>query len=872
MPIVSDKSKLSKIRKMSQGNSSGGGEGSRGGKGTSGGGTNQPKTSTAKITKNKFRDMSTPGGLVDKLGELRPVVMNPVKSSPSPSPTTTQRNSSRNRNDRNAQLSNKELQAISVAASRTLAREKEVAQLRQSQNTPLINIYNASPQEKGPVIPNLQTVNFFQNTNAKGFTKFKQPKETDFIQGNKSIDNDTTFLQSQPQQFLDIRGNKAIEFTQTNRAPINNENSRLLSLHQKDNFLDNYYGQLKGSGQLGIRRQSGPASLSLLKQPFIVRDIGNNWGLDTFDPSKVNGLNLGAVGQLLTLGLNVLDQLGGAVLGRQPSVFATRALSDLGRQGSFLLSAKGIGFLLKQKTLKRENKAYGIDKNGNTFLHGELTSPFGSLIGKYKGSVYGPISGFYRDNDGNQLIGNLTDIGVNLQKYSPKSLLSQPGIPSLQFSINKDKDAILAVQYAAGQTKDKIENLLNSIPNSVSDVFGDKLKNIPRYNIETDSKLNFNTDALLDKLTPVGDFVAGVAEQAQDLAKQGLNYLKGIKGPKFLSKFKSPFKTPKLPKFNNPFNFDGGGGGGINLGIPESLKGVGDFLSGTAKAIGSFSLNRVPVTAAKNLAAEIDLEAFAEVGVDKVNLIPYGTRNVNPNLKVAEGRNTGEAVTADGKTENELDFIPFRFEDSGGNIIVFRAILSGITDTFTPEYSSERYVGRPDNVYVYQGTTREISFTVDIYPKSAQELPVLWEKMNRLAGLTYPEWAAASGGNGLGMVAPFCKLTIGQMYTNTSGYISGLTFTVMDSSTWETMFAKLPKYIQASVSFVYVGDRMPSKDQKHFELPWVGGEGYDVNSKITTYSSIERQNKDTGLKRTFGQIQDTSKLSKSQINKTLGFG
>ena len=71
--------------------------------------------------------------------------------------------------------------------------------------------------------------------------------------------------------------------------------------------------------------------------------------------------------------------------------------------------------------------------------------------------------------------------------------------------------------------------------------------------------------------------------------------------------------------------------------------------------------------------------------MDKVNLIPYGTRNVNPNLKVAEGRNTGKAVTKDGKTENELDFIPFRFEDSSGHFIVFRAILSGITDTFSPE-------------------------------------------------------------------------------------------------------------------------------------------------------------------------------------------
>ena len=62
-----------------------------------------------------------------------------------------------------------------------------------------------------------QGVNYFPDTNAKGFIEFKQPKETDFIQDNKSINNDTTFQQSQPQQFLDVRGNKTIEFTEKNK-------------------------------------------------------------------------------------------------------------------------------------------------------------------------------------------------------------------------------------------------------------------------------------------------------------------------------------------------------------------------------------------------------------------------------------------------------------------------------------------------------------------------------------------------------------------------------------------------------------------------------------------------------------------------------
>jgi len=203
-----------------------------------------------------------------------------------------------------------------------------------------------------------------------------------------------------------------------------------------------------------------------------------------------------------------------------------------------------------------------------------------------------------------------------------------------------------------------------------------------------------------------------------------------------------------------------------------------------------------------------DNKVFADSGKDLVNLIPYGSDKIK------------------GRSYRDLDFIPFKFYDvNNDKSIVFRALLSGITDTFTPEYSSERYIGRPDNVYVYTGTNREISFTFDIMPKSDEELLVLWEKMNALAGLTYPTYENATGG-GAGMVAPFCKLTLGQMYDNTSGYISGLTYTVMDNSTWETTFAKLPKYIQASVTFVYIGDRIPDTEQKFYEGPWISGKEY----------------------------------------------
>ena len=219
--------------------------------------------------------------------------------------------------------------------------------------------------------------------------------------------------------------------------------------------------------------------------------------------------------------------------------------------------------------------------------------------------------------------------------------------------------------------------------------------------------------------------------------------------------------------------------------------------------------NDDPTLKVRSIDVNVGSREYGGAEGDKVNLIPYGQQD--------------RLDSRHGKLE-DLDFIPFKFKDVVNNkVIAFRAILSGITDTFSPEYSSERYVGRPDSVYVYQGTNREISFTFDVYPKTDKEMYPLWQKMNYLAGLTYPSYGKAAGG-GKGMIAPFCQLTIGDMYKDSDGYISSLTFTVQDQTTWETEFARLPKYIQVACNFIYIGKRLPSSTSKHFEVDWVQDE------------------------------------------------
>ena len=196
--------------------------------------------------------------------------------------------------------------------------------------------------------------------------------------------------------------------------------------------------------------------------------------------------------------------------------------------------------------------------------------------------------------------------------------------------------------------------------------------------------------------------------------------------------------------------------------------------------------------------------------VNKTNIIKYGTKENA--FKDSEG------------------LIPFRFKDVlNDKFIVFDAILSGITDTITPDYSSEKYIGRPESVYVYQGVARSVGFTFDVYPMTRQEMPVLWEKLNYLVGLCYPNWVDSPyAGNQPGdispitMVSPICELTIGDMYNNTPGYLSGLTMTVQDGTTWEfEENMKLPHYVQVAVEFVYIGKYLPNAKGKHFELSWV---------------------------------------------------
>ena len=215
--------------------------------------------------------------------------------------------------------------------------------------------------------------------------------------------------------------------------------------------------------------------------------------------------------------------------------------------------------------------------------------------------------------------------------------------------------------------------------------------------------------------------------------------------------------------------------------------------------------------------------------VDKVNMIPYGSKII--------GEQTVESAMSPQK-ENQRDFIKFRFRDVVNNkYIVFRAILDGISDSISPEFGEEKYIGRPDKVYIYQGTERNVSFNFKVYPKTKQELPVLMEKLNYLVGLCYP-----SHTEGNRMVTPLMQLTIGDMFKDATGLLGGLTVTVEDATTWEIDEGlQFPHFISAQCEFKYIGDNILDSRGKHYGIGWLpdgsdlverykpGGKGLNFN-------------------------------------------
>ena len=623
---------------------------------------------------------------------------------------------------------------------------------------------------------------------------------------------------------------------------------------------------LNSNNKSSYKRFRSVADPGKYNHPLVLRDIGQNWGLDPF-PLSDNPLG---------------EAMGGFVRGA-PGItgLISRNIFDKFRIGKWMFNTSdGLAFVIKQFALQAlnptlESKIYnplstlglvGIGKAAN-----EIKDLFGAAIGNSTG-------GIDMDEVLNGLGGALASIafpighaerhsgGLRYEDVNPlSSITSEKGIGK---SIADSTSSLIGGMIIKGMNKTIrsigelsrlqaiAQNFKFEIPPSAG---GPVTVELPGGDFSNDENgamrmtmINPNKYLFPVSSAPISiekgvpSFLSG-----PDVAKSHADRISKVKGSPFNKDthksgdgLKSHFTLPYKQLVGTHL------GENSNEEVYETHLMDTKYISeGTSNAREEYKvkkrkegkgiLNKTGNPGGFAGTPEIggnDGKLGENLGVLKGNTTTDNVDRINI-LPVLHGETLPDLITAN------PDFIKFRFKDVVNNkYLVFRALLSGITDTVTPEFNPVRYIGRPDNLYTYKGVDREIAFTFNIYPKTKQELPVLMEKMNYLVGLCYPSYTENER-----MITPFIELTIGDMFVDAPGLLSTLAITVEDTTTWEIDEGlQFPHYISAGCTFTYIGKHIPVSTGKHYDLDWLRGDlrdGKPLGSYNKTTAVAPRRNK-----------------------------
>jgi hypothetical protein len=134
------------------------------------------------------------------------------------------------------------------------------------------------------------------------------------------------------------------------------------------------------------------------------------------------------------------------------------------------------------------------------------------------------------------------------------------------------------------------------------------------------------------------------------------------------------------------------------------------------------------------------------------------------------------------KTLDDFDLIPFRFWSiSKKTGVSFRATIAGLSESVSPSWNSSKFIGNPYNFYTYEGVERSVSFNFQMYALNSNELKRMWEKLSFLNTFAYPQQYASPY-----VTPPFMLFTLGNMYKNKEAFIDTLSFSIADTTPWET--------------------------------------------------------------------------------------
>jgi hypothetical protein len=154
------------------------------------------------------------------------------------------------------------------------------------------------------------------------------------------------------------------------------------------------------------------------------------------------------------------------------------------------------------------------------------------------------------------------------------------------------------------------------------------------------------------------------------------------------------------------------------------------------------------------------------------------------------------------------------------DIMVFRAIISSLSDSFNAGWSDVKLIGRADPNYQYSGYSRELNLDFTVYATDRDELKPIWRKLNALAGYTAPEYSADS----IALIAPWIRFTVGDLFIQQPAVIKSLGYTYDMDASWEINVEDDPEMMQVpfkvdvNMSLSVLTDELPQKNGKFYSL------------------------------------------------------
>jgi hypothetical protein len=167
--------------------------------------------------------------------------------------------------------------------------------------------------------------------------------------------------------------------------------------------------------------------------------------------------------------------------------------------------------------------------------------------------------------------------------------------------------------------------------------------------------------------------------------------------------------------------------------------------------------------------------------------------------------------TVDGFSNEELevddgDFYVRIRDTRSGQFLYFRGYVTGITENLTPSWNPTTYIGRSEDVWIYQKGERDISFNLRVAPQNQIEFSSMYDKINHLTSLIYPAYSGANR-----MTPPFTELYmahVGSKAKGQFGYIKSLTYTVNEQGDWDALSSK-PRVFDIALSYQILHKKPP---------------------------------------------------------------